>query len=49
MTTSYFLVVLVPKFKKRETERKGGKKMEILEEKLLKTHLDELKGAGGEE
>ncbi|MCX8206965.1 MAG: hypothetical protein QHG98_04400 [Methanothrix sp.] len=42
-------MVLVPKFKKRETERKGGKKMESLEEKLLKTHLDELKGAGGEE
>jgi hypothetical protein len=38
----------VPKFKKREIERKGDKKLENLEEKLLKNNIKTLKGTGGE-
>lgn len=41
--------MLVPKFKKREIERKGGKKLESLEEKLLKNNLEDIKGTGGED
>jgi len=38
----------VPKFKKRDIERKGDKKMESLEIKLLINDLKETKGTGGE-
>ncbi len=41
-------VIPVPKFKKRETERKGDKKTENLEKKLIEDNLEDLVGAGGE-
>jgi len=41
--------MLVPKFKKRETERKGDKKTENLEKKLIEENLEDLVGTGGEE
>jgi hypothetical protein len=41
-------VRLVPKFKKRNIERKGGKKVENLEMKLIKNNLEDLAGTGGE-
>jgi hypothetical protein len=41
-------VRLVPKFKKRNIERKGGKKVENLEMKLIKNNLKDLAGTGGE-
>lgn len=41
-------VMPVPKFKKRETERKGDKKTENLEKKLIEDNLEDLVGAGGE-
>ena len=36
------------KFHKRDTERKGTKKHEGLEDKLMKDNLEDLKGDGGE-
>jgi len=36
------------KFHKRDNERKGTKKHEGLEDKLIKGNLDDLKGEGGE-
>ncbi|WP_440952074.1 hypothetical protein [Methanococcoides sp. FTZ1] len=36
------------KYNKRESERKGEKKLEILEDKLIHENLDDLKGEGGE-
>ncbi len=36
------------KFHKRDTERKGTKKHEGLEDKLIKDNLEDLKGEGGE-
>lgn len=42
------LVMLVPQFKKRDIERKGGKKSENFEKKLIENNLDDLKGTGGE-
>ncbi|MDO9516842.1 MAG: hypothetical protein Q7J10_02225 [Methanosarcinaceae archaeon] len=36
------------KFHKREIERKGAKKHEGLEDKLIKDNLEDLKGEGGE-
>jgi len=36
------------KFHKRDTERKGSKKHEGLEDKLIKDNLEDLKGKGGE-
>ncbi len=36
------------KFNKRDSERKGDKKLENLEDKLIQENLDELKGDGGE-
>jgi hypothetical protein len=42
-------VMLVPKFKKREVERKGNKKTENLEKKLIEENLEDLVGTGGEE
>lgn len=41
--------MLVPKFKKREVERKGNKKTENLEKKLIEENLEDLVGTGGEE
>jgi hypothetical protein len=41
-------VKLVPQFKKRDIERKGYKKLESLEKKLLKDNLEDLSGTGGE-
>ena len=41
-------VMLVPKFKKRNVERKGDKKVENLEMKLIKNNLEDLSGTGGE-
>jgi hypothetical protein len=43
------VVMLVPKFKKREVERKGDKKTENLEKKLIEENLEDLVGTGGEE
>ena len=42
-------VMLVPKFKKRDVERKGDKKTENLEKKLIEENLEDLVGTGGEE
>ncbi len=36
-------------FKKRNTERKGGKKEEIKSKKLMEENLDDLRGRGEEE
>jgi hypothetical protein len=36
------------KFNKRDSERKGEKKVELLDDKLLHENLDDLKGEGGE-
>jgi len=36
------------KFQKRNTERKGTKKHEELEEKLIQKNLNDLTGEGGE-
>ncbi|MGM0770934.1 hypothetical protein [Methanococcoides methylutens] len=36
------------KYNKRESERKGDKKLEILEDKLIHENLEDLKGEGGE-
>ena len=36
------------KFNKRDSERKGNKKLEILEDKLIHENLDDLKTDGGE-
>lgn len=36
------------KYNKRESERKGEKKLEILEDKLIHENLEDLKGEGGE-
>jgi hypothetical protein len=36
------------KYHKRESERKGEKKLEILEDKLIHENLEDLKGEGGE-
>ena len=36
-------------FKKRSTERKGGKKEEIKSKKLMEDNLDDLRGRGEEE
>ena len=36
-------------FKKRGTERKGGKKEEIKSKKLIEENLDDLRGRGEEE
>ncbi|MGP8321653.1 MAG: hypothetical protein ACT6FE_04940 [Methanosarcinaceae archaeon] len=36
------------KFHKRDNERKGIKKHEGLEDKLIKDNLDDLKGEGGD-
>ncbi|WP_255419080.1 hypothetical protein [Methanohalophilus sp. RSK] len=36
------------KFNKRDIERKGAKKNENLEEKLIQENLDDLKSEGGE-
>ncbi|MEA2045300.1 MAG: hypothetical protein U9N48_02065 [Euryarchaeota archaeon] len=42
-------MMLVPKFKKRSVERKGDKKLENLEKKLIKSNLEDLAaGTGGE-
>lgn len=38
----------MPKFKKRDVERKGDKKTENLEKKLIEDNLEDLVGAGGE-
>lgn len=38
----------MPKFKKRNTERKGDKKAEILEKKLIENNLEDLVGTGKE-
>ncbi|HOT06462.1 MAG: hypothetical protein A4E45_01259 [Methanosaeta sp. PtaB.Bin039] len=43
------MVMLVPKFKKRDVERKGDKKSEALEEKLIRDHVEEIKGTGEED
>ncbi len=41
--------MLVPKFQKRNVERKGDKKAENLEKKLIEDNLDDLvAGTGGE-
>ena len=39
----------MPKFKKRETERKGDKKTENLEKKLIEENLEDLVGTTGGE
>ncbi len=36
------------KFKKRDLERKGEKKQQILEKKLIKNNLESLTGSEGE-
>ena len=36
------------RIRKRDLEKKGSKKLEELEEKLIKKSLDELKGMKGE-
>jgi len=36
-------------FKKRNAERKGGKKEEIKSKKLMKENLDDMRGRGEEE
>ena len=36
-------------FKKRNAERKGGKKEEIKHKKLIEENLDDLRGRGEEE
>ena len=36
-------------FKKRDAERKGGKKQETLSKKLIEENLDDLRGSGKEE
>lgn len=36
------------KFKKRDLERKGNKKQEILEKKLIKNNLESLTSSKGE-
>jgi hypothetical protein len=36
-------------FKKRDAERKGGKKQEILSKKLMEDNLDDLRGTAKEE
>ncbi|HNX39957.1 MAG: hypothetical protein ACP5PV_13445 [Methanothrix sp.] len=36
-------------FKKRNAERKGGKKEEIKSKKLMEENLDDLRGRGEEE
>ncbi len=42
--------MLLPKFKKRDVERKGDKKTENLEKKLIEENLDDLvEAAGGED
>ena len=38
----------MPKFKKRNVERKGDKKVENLEMKLIKDNIKDLSGTGGE-
>lgn len=38
----------MPKFKKRDVERKGDKKTENLEKKLIEENLDDLVGPSGE-
>ncbi|MHC1688416.1 MAG: hypothetical protein AB9879_11970 [Methanothrix sp.] len=42
-------VRLLAEFKKRNAERKGGKKEEIKSKKLLEENLDDLRGRGEEE
>ena len=42
-------VRLLADFKKRNAERKGGKKEEIKSKKLLEENLDDLRGRGEEE
>ena len=42
-------VRLVADFKKRDMERKGGKKEEIKSKKLMEENLDDLRGRGEEE
>lgn len=44
-----FGVRLLAEFKKRNAERKGGKKEEIKSKKLLEENLDDLRGRGEEE
>jgi hypothetical protein len=41
-------VRLVADFKKRNAERKGGKKEEIKSKKLMEENLDDLRGRGEE-
>lgn len=36
-------------FKKRDVERKGGKKQENRSKKLIEQNLDDLRGIGGSE
>lgn len=43
------LVRFLADFKKRNTERKGGKKEEIKSKKLIEENLDDLRGRGEEE
>ncbi len=43
------LVRLVSEFKKRGTERKGGKKQENLSKKLIEENLEDLRDISGEE
>jgi hypothetical protein len=42
-------VRLVADFKKRNMERKGGKKEEIKSKKLMEENLDDLRGRGEKE
>ncbi len=43
------LVRLMSEFKKRGTERKGGKKQENLSKKLIEENLEDLRDISGEE
>jgi hypothetical protein len=43
------MVSLMSQFKKRDIERKGGKKQENLSKKLIEENLDDLRGISGNE
>ncbi len=42
-------MILMSQFKKRDVERKGGKKQEILSKKLIEENLDDLRNTSEDE
>ena len=43
------MVSLMSQFKKRDVERKGGKKQENLSKKLIEENLDDMRNISGNE